>query len=230
MKSEDPEKAPASAKHIKIPPREPPLKGTSDTAAITEEGAKSAIVSKPLPMVLRVEDFPDKPRGNGGPPSTLENVAFICAFYKVFVGYNVIKKQLVIRMKGHPGMTDNAANTAITRIQSLAARHGMGISFVPALLTVLGDQNPFNPVEDWILSKPWDGEDRLPAFYATITTEETFPNGFKQVLMFRWALSAVAAALLPSGFRARGVLTLQGPPRAGQNKLVPQPCSRSSSA
>lgn len=53
----------------------------------------------------------------------------------------------MIRMEGHSGMTDNAANSSITRVQSLAAKHAMPISFVPALLSALGDANPYNPVD-----------------------------------------------------------------------------------
>lgn len=106
----------------------------------------------------------------------------------------------------------------------------MPISFVPALLSALGDDHPYNPVSEWILSKAWDGEDRLPEFYATITTEVAFPLGLKKILMFRWMLSAVAAALLPTGFRGRGVLTLQGPQGIGKTSwcrsLVPDSALR----
>lgn len=217
------EKSGVSAKHIKLANKSPPADDPSVSGGPPIE--KARLIDKPLPMNLQTEDFPDIPLGNGGPPPTEANVAFLCAFYKVFVGYNVIKKQLMIRMEGHSGMTDNAANSSITRVQSLAAKHGMPISFVPALLSALGDANPYNPVSEWILSKSWDGEDRLPAFCATIITEDNFPIGFKNTLMIKWALSAVAAALLPSGFRARGVLTLQGPQGLGKTSwcrsLVP---------
>lgn len=203
----------------KPPPDRKPISPSSLSVKKTE-GAK-----KPVPMTLAPDDFPDPPLGKGGPPPTIENLAFLCAFYKVIVRYNVIKKQLEILIPGYSSTTDNAANSAITRIQSLAARHGMAIGLIPALLSAIGDENPYNPVADWIKSKPWDGEDRLPAFYATITTEDAFPVGLKQTLMFRWILSAAAAALVPTGFHTRGVLTLQGPQGMGKTtwgrSLVP---------
>lgn len=232
---DNPRKPATSAKHIKISKKRSPTNDEDaahvETSNPPEERqvigqeTKGALSNKAVPMTLATRDFPNQPLGNGGPPVTLENVAFLCSYYRVFVRYNVIKKQLIIRMDGHSGITDNAANSAITRVQSLAAKHGMSISFVPAVLSALGDENPYNPVSEWLLSDPWDGKDRLRAFYATITTEETFPVGFKETLMFKWALSAVAAALKPTGFRGRGVLTLQGPQGLGKTSwcrsLVP---------
>jgi len=212
-----------SAKHIKLTTKPLPTDRSTETDAPSILGETKT--PKPLPKILCTQDFPDQPLGNGGPPTTLDNVAFLCDFYQVSVSYNVIKKQLQIRMKNHSGMTDNSANTALTHVQSLAAKHGMSINFVPALLAALGDKNPCNPVSEWIFSERWDGSDRLPTFYATITTEDEFPIGFKETLMFRWALSAVAAALKPNGFRARGVLTLQGSQGLGKTSwcrsLVP---------
>ena len=73
---------------------------------------------------------------------------------------------------------------------------------------------------DWIESKPWDGVDRLPAVYDTLQTREDFPQSLKVALIYRWFLSLVAAALKPSGFKGRGVLTLQGPQGIGKTSWV----------
>ena len=68
--------------------------------------------------------------------------------------------------------------------------------------------------------KPWDGVDRLVSVYATLIHRADFPEKLKQSLMYRWLLSAVAAALKPSGFKARGVLTLQGPQSIGKTSWI----------
>ena len=85
---------------------------------------------------------------------------------------------------------------------------------------VIGDKNQFNPVADWVMGRPWDGEDRLPAFYATLVQRTDFPETLKQALMYRWLLSAVAAVLKHNGFKARGVLTLQGPQSIGKTSWI----------
>jgi putative DNA primase/helicase len=104
----------------------------------------------------------------------------------------------------------------MTQLISLATLNGMPTGQIPAIVDALGDRSLLNPVADWIQSRPWDGEDRLPDFYATLVEREGFPPELKQTLMRRWLLSAVAAALSTGGFRCRGVLTLQGPQGIGK--------------
>ena len=111
---------------------------------------------------------------------------------------------------------DNRDGVAFALVNSLLTLNGLSTAFTDPYLGVLADENAFNPVEDWIRSRAWDGKDRLPAFYDTLTTEPDFPLDLKKVLMRKWLLSCVAAALKRSGFRCRGVLTLQGPQGIGK--------------
>ena len=57
-----------------------------------------------------------------------------------------------------------------------------------------------------------------------------FDQSLKQRILYRWLMSAVAAAFKPIGFAARGVLTLQGPQGLGKTRwiaaLVPDPLLR----
>lgn len=73
---------------------------------------------------------------------------------------------------------------------------------------------------DWIRSKEWDGKDRLIAFYETVQTEPEYDSELKQTLLYRWLLSATAAALKEHGFHTRGVLTLQGPQGCGKTRWI----------
>lgn len=168
------------------------------------------------PKRLDPHMFPDPPRSGNSPPSTFANVAYMLQANGVVARYNVIKKRTEIAVPGLGTTLDNADNVTMTHIISLAALNGMRTDLVPSMVEAIGDQGAYNPVGDWIKSRPWDGKDRLGAFYDTLTAREGYPEKLKQALMGKWMISAVAAALSEGDFRCRGVLTLQGPQGLGK--------------
>jgi putative DNA primase/helicase len=137
----------------------------------------------------------------------------------VVVGYDVIKKRQII--------TRDGADLGDCDLLSLASLNGLASNLFLEFVGALARRNPINPVAAWINSKPWDSKDRLPELYATVQTARDFPARVRDYLLYRWLLSCVAAALKPDGFKARGVLTLQGPQGAGKTswiaRLVPNP-------
>ncbi len=181
-----------------------------------EPGTAVAVIEPVRPQKLERTQFPDPAEGYGSPPATIENTAYLLEKHGIHPRYNIISKKTELIIPGVTGTTDNHGNSAMTHICSIAARHGIAIGSVPAMVDAIADRHPFNPVADWIKGKPWDGEDRLPAICATLVTAEEFSLDLKVVLMTRWLLSAVAAALMSHGFRTRGVLTLQGPQGIGK--------------
>jgi putative DNA primase/helicase len=164
--------------------------------------------------------FPHKPKGGGQVPSTIPNLSHMLAGYRITVRYNVIKKKLQVAIPGQTGAPDNVDNVALAQIVSLATLNNMPTAQIPSFLEVLGDRNLYNPAAEWIESKAWDGTDRLDAFCRTLQQAEHFPEGLKQTLVRRWLVSAVAAALRPSGFKTRGVLVLQGRQGIGKTAWV----------
>lgn len=180
-------------------------------AGISLGNAKTSSALTPLgPKKLERLEFPHPGVGNSGPRATIANVAYFVELDRIVVRYNVIKKKTEILIPGLEGSTDNYDNNAITHVCSLAAEHSMATGSIPAILETIADRNPYNPVVVWIDSMPWDGVDRLPAICATLVAVEDYPPELKVVLIVKWLLSAVAAARKRSGFRSRGVLTLQG--------------------
>lgn len=171
---------------------------------------------QPIPA----EKFPNKSRSGGSIPATIENVAYMLTFYGILVQYNVITKKLIVHIPKLLSTVDNADNVAMTHIISLANLNQIPVGQVPDFVLAIADRHQVNPVADWINSKLWDGVDRFPEFYDTLETEAHFPKRLKETLMFRWALSAVAAALKPRGFRCRGILTLQGVQSMGKTAWV----------
>jgi len=165
--------------------------------------------------------FPDLPRkADKQRPMTYANLRYLLMAYNITIRYNVISKKVYIIIPGVKGTPDNADNVAITLIYSLANLNDMATGQLMNLIGVIADKNQFNPVVDWIMRKPWDGVDRLTNFYATLVQRASFPEELKQVLMYRWLLSTVAAVLKTSGFKARGVLTLQGPQAIGKTSWI----------
>ncbi len=172
-------------------------------------------------QMIMTETFPNQPRMRGQQlPATIANVKHMLDTHGISVRYNVIKKKLQIALPGNRGTADNADNVAAITINSLAAQNGMPIGPIADYVAVLGDRNAYNPVAEWITGNPWDGKDRLPEMYATITAREGFPETLKNAVIYRWLLSAAAAATMPAGFKARGVLTLQGPQGLGKTSWV----------
>lgn len=194
----------------------PPTTKRSNIAGLQLGGGKkpaaparqSAVTTEWKPQRLDPGMFPD--RGERGPPPTVANVAYLLEQHGVTARYNVIKKKLEITIPGISMTADNTDNVAMTHILSLAAQNGINTGLVPASVEAIADRHAYNPVEDWIRSRNWDGVDRLPDFYATLGVREGYPEDLKRTLMRKWLLSGVAAALMPTGFKCRGVLTLQG--------------------
>jgi putative DNA primase/helicase len=140
--------------------------------------------------------------------------------YGIRVEYDVIAKRLRISMSEMHGSPDNALNVAMSKIISLATLNGISTGSIPSYVATIADHHQVNEIADWIMLYPWDGKDRIPTIVATLTTREDFPYDLKRTLIYCWLLSAVAAALLPSGFFARGVLTLQGPQGIGKTSWI----------
>ncbi len=197
---------------------------TVTPVSITEDlkaGPISDLNSRERPLPLEKAKFPHEVQGFMKMlPATLENIDHLLRNYGVTVRYDCIKKKLRINIPGHTGTSDNADNTAITIIISLVTLNGMTTGQVPSLVEAIADRNIYNPVASWIVSKPWDGVDRLPAVFETLKVREGFSQQLKRILIYKWLLSATAAAILPNSFKARGVLTLQGPQGIGKTSWV----------
>jgi predicted P-loop ATPase len=170
---------------------------------------------------MKLAELPDQPRpGSNQPVATIDNIAWLLNQAGITPRYNEIKKRFEIEIPKHGGTSDNIDNVTMTSIVSLAASYGMATGHVPDYVCAIADRNAYNPVANWIRSKLWDGVDRLPDVYATVVAQADYPDALKQVLIRKWLLSAVAAAITPKGFHNRGVLTLQGKQGIGKTSWV----------
>jgi putative DNA primase/helicase len=214
-----------------VKPRVPKLSYPVSDPVVTASDDSVATLTPLDQAITERKSFPHQPPPSSGTlPVTLANVAFMLDHYGITARYNVIKKRGLIVLPNHTGSVDNAENVALTYINSLANINRMSTGGLASFVEAIADKNLYNPVVDWIHSKPWDGVDRLPDIFATIETDDDFPREFKEVLMHKWLMSAVAAALKPSDFKTRGVLTLQGEQRIGKtswlSSLIPDAALR----
>lgn len=165
--------------------------------------------------------FPDF-NGKGKPLATIENVVEACRRLGVTVRYNVIRKDIEILIPGQAFSVDNRANASLAWLASACNRFSIPTGSLGDFLCYMADQNLYNPVANWITSRPWDGQSRLQDLFDTIQAED---EALKEILIKRWMVSAVAGAFKPDGVSAHGVLVLQGDQYLGKTKwfksLVP---------
>jgi putative DNA primase/helicase len=172
--------------------------------------------------------FPDT-GARGRILSTHANFEALLEFLGITIEYNVIKKDVSIHIPNTTWLIDTEKNNKLTWLTGQANKYGLPSHQVPEYVALTAMNNTVNPVARWIESSPWDGVSRLDAFYATITgADDSDPvaRGFKETLMRKWMLSAIAAAYEPSGVSAHGVLVFSGAQNMGKThwfkRLVPQ--------
>ena len=204
------------------PPSAPGTAIVAGTRSETVPASEPPATGIDLAASQPVESFPHR-KGSGDQQrllATHQNYLHLLDAYKCTVRYNVIAKEIEINIPGMKGSVDNRLSSALTHIESLAALNGLSTAPCGKYVTLIADEYQYNPIADWIHSKPWDGQDRLSDVYATLVAHEDFPADLKRTLLYRWLISAVAAVLKPSGFHCRGVLTLQGEQSLGKTSWI----------
>ena len=190
-------------------------------------GSDVAVITAPL---INYQQWLPDVNDKGKPLSTIENVADVCQRLGITVRYNVISKEEEILIPGAAFSLDNRQNASLAWLLSECAKFRMPVDRVPDFITYLGDQNLYNPVAEWVMSKPWDGQDRLSDLIATVKAKDEATDErvmrMKTAFITRWMISAIAGAFRPTGVSAHGVLVFQGAQYVGKTKwfkqLVPQ--------
>lgn len=171
-----------------------------------------------------VSVFPDLSR-DGTPLATIENLEVVLGRMGATIRYNVISKRIDLVISNQGFTQDNYYNASLAHVFSHAARHGMPYGLVESQLLALADKNQYNPVAQWVASTPWDGVSRVDTLVDTIVS--SMPRERKKTFLLKWLKQCIAAAFLPTGISAQGILVFQGPQNIGKTRwvasLVPQP-------
>lgn len=163
----------------------------------------------------------------GKPLAHIANLQEICRRLGVVIRYNVITKEEEILIPNQAFSRDNEGNASIAWLESECSLFNMPTTKLGGFITYLADINQYNPVVEWVSSKPWDGVDRLQLLLDTIKLSDESEQSImlRDTLVKRWMVSAICGAFSPTGVSAAGVLTFQGDQYLGKTKwfksLVP---------
>lgn len=174
--------------------------------------------------------LPDKNKAGSRAHATLENFQTLLKMLGVVIRYNVIAKREEVLIPNESFSIDNRGNAAYAWLLSWMNAAQIPSGPLKNFITFVAEKNQFNPVLTWINSKPWDGQSRLQDLYQTVKAKneagDPVVKHLKEVLIRRWLISAIAAAALPDGVSAHGVLVFQGAQYIGKTmwfkKLVPR--------
>ncbi len=152
----------------------------------------------------------------GLPTSHSENLKVILKENQITIRYNQMLNKVEILIPKLNSVVDEYDNSAITYIQDLVSIYRMPIARIPEQINHIGASNPFCPVQEYILSKPWDGVSRLGLYAAQLNTPQ--PE-IALLLTKKWLTQAVAAVFETHGISAAGILVLVGPQGIGKTQL-----------
>jgi putative DNA primase/helicase len=160
----------------------------------------------------------------GQPLNTIENLEKLMEAFGITAKYNEVRKAVELTIPGREGNTmDNRGNVALAQLTSICARNRMPQTMLADYVKALADAHSYNPVCQWIESKPWDGVERIQALLDTITVKGD--ASLKNKLMYRWLISAVASIYHPFGFESHGAIVFTGRQGLGKTRwfkaLVP---------
>lgn len=173
----------------------------------------------PLNASVNPFGFPDK-SDKEQPANTVENLEYLISCYGIKSKYNQVRKQVELTLPGRSYTLDNQANCSLAELTSICARNRMPKTDLADYVKLLADRNSYNPVADWITSKPWDGTSRLDKLFATVTADSSMDAKLKNQLIYRWMLSAVAAIFKSRGFTSHGCLVFTGKQGIGKTTWV----------
>ena len=150
----------------------------------------------PLDRPLVKEQFPDVIDSDNGATviaTTKGNLRHLLKSYGIVAVYDeAIKAQEIILPNTDNLRHDLYREAALQEIRSLASLNGIKQSITDLMPTVMAE-NTVNPVKDWILSKEWDGKQRIIDFANTLIIENKDKNDLKNKILFTWLVQCVAA-------------------------------------
>ena len=149
-----------------------------------------------------------------------DNVKAVMDLNSIEAHYNVIKKKMEIIIPNMDFIADMKEEASLVEIEDRCINMGVPHTRVRDYLKILSKE--YNPVKEWIDSKPWDGKTRLQDFLNTIESRNS--DVLKDMLLKKWLISCVAAAYEPNGVELEGILVFQGAQGLGKTLWFKRLC------
>ena len=150
----------------------------------------------PLNKPLVKEQFPDLVESENGVSflaTTKSNLKHLFKSYGIVAAYDeAIKAQEIIMPNSDNLRHDLYREAALQDIRGLASLNNIKPSITDLIPTII-IENTVNPVKDWILSKEWDGKQRIIELANTLIIEDKEKNDLKNKILFTWLVQCVAA-------------------------------------
>lgn len=181
-----------------------------------------AIEGEVMPTLQEINvpmSFDFQKNNSGKYIASKENIRGVLTVNQIDARYNTIKKRMEIAVPHSDFIQDMQDESALIEIEDRCITMGMPHQRVRDCLKLLAKE--FNPVKEWIESKPWDGKSRLQMFLDTVTSPNT---ELKEMLMKKWMVSCVAAAYEPEGVALEGMLVFQGAQGMGKTLWFKKLC------
>lgn len=149
-----------------------------------------------------------------------DNVQAVMHLNSIEAHYNVIKKKMEILIPNMNFIADMKEEASLIEIEDRCINMGVPHTRVRDYLKILSKE--YNPVKEWINSKPWDGKTRLQDFLNTIESRNS--DVLKDMLLKKWLISCVAACYEQNGVELEGILVFQGAQGLGKTLWFKRLC------
>jgi putative DNA primase/helicase len=172
------------------------------------------------PVKLRLT-YPDLDE-NGKLRGTIENIRAMCEKLGLRIRYNIITRQTEITGVTFRYTKDNKDEVILSHMLSECERAGIPVSRtnLKGHLLAIADIDAYNPVLDWIESKPWDGRSRMEALFDTMELQPTQNRDLARKMLRTWLIQGAALACSDKPVSSRGVLTLVGEQYMGKTRWL----------
>jgi len=189
--------------------------------------AKNKGVVYPLSKKLPPAVFSNYLDSDEKPKHTIENLEILLKYYGIVVRRNEVSNKDEISIPNMSYLEESADNATLARLTGLCKINDIPEThLLGEYCCEIGARNHYNPISEWIKSKPWDGKQRIYELSDTITAAENFKKEDKHFFIKKWLISVVAAMEEKNGVFSKGVLVFQGVQSLGKTswfkKLFPE--------